>query len=279
MSRTLIYALGGGMGHAVRGSAIAAALADGVVLLPEDKGPIAEALGARWRPMREAPPAALRAAVVDALRDEGAEHLVVDTFPRGLRCELEPLPPVPRRTLLARLCRGVGADALGGRFTEVLDLEPHLGWLQAVGGEPFGPVIRPLGAGPPTVDVLLLPTDPPFQGLCSRLAAALRREGRTVQVGAAFPEVLTSVRPRVLVGEAGFNLVYEAARAGVHHLAVPRPRAADDQRRRALAVAELPGSPEALVRRALALSSPDSEPRRALRVREADELAARLDAP
>jgi hypothetical protein len=89
----------------------------------------------------------------------------------------------------------------------------------------------------------------------------------------AWPIPMAVGAPRVIVGAAGYNLVYEACAARAAHLAIPLPRRFDDQHRRARALCEVPPSPEALEARAIALLEGAPSTRRELIVRSHDELA------
>ena len=118
-------------------------------------------------------------------------------------------------------------------------------------------------------------SEPELEGLFLRVAPSLggrvcvaRAAGLSTDGSDAYPWLLDRVRPRVIVGPAGFNLTYEARAAGLTHLAVPRPRRFDDQARRAEAVATRVRSPRHLLR--LLQDPPAPAP---IRVRSHDDLA------
>ncbi|WP_426755795.1 hypothetical protein [Myxococcus sp. Y35] len=104
--RWLVYALGGGMGHLTRASALARAAArrgHSVVLLtnsPFASGlPLEAVLGARVDVLRLSPALGREAVgevVARCLEDVRPDLFVVDTFPRGLGGELVPLLPAVR---------------------------------------------------------------------------------------------------------------------------------------------------------------------------------------
>lgn len=137
--RVLLYALGGGLGHATRalalgrqlaargarphlliGSPLAAALP-----LPGELGPGGAVT--RLDPARGAP--ALRAAVRELIAGRRWDALVIDTFPRGLLGELPPLL----------------AEAAALRVWVQRDLSPrYLTWALAQGGLPaYDLILRP----------------------------------------------------------------------------------------------------------------------------------------
>lgn len=259
----VLYALGGGFGHAVRACSLARALerrgSRAVVLLPEGKVTVAEAVGARCHPLaRRSSASALRADVDAALSALSPSHLIVDALPAGVLRELTPLPDVPRRTLLLRLHTRLAASDTRG-FHDVIDLEAHLDWRPGgIAAESFPPVTAAAATTTgtlPSADVALLPGgDPRLASFLKRLADSLRRRDLRVAVDdgcPAPPSQWVSSGPRVVVGAAGYNLVYETLAHGVWHVAIPRPRAFDDQRRRASAVAEVASSPHDVERRVL----------------------------
>lgn len=294
-----MYALGGGFGHVVRGASLARALAEGGtparVLVPADRVALAEALGAHAvgaEATRDA--AALRRVVDTAVDQSGCALLVVDSFAAGLLGELAAPPRVPRRVLLLRLNRRAGEPGFlraASHYHQVLDLEPHLDWApQAIGATPFGPVARPpANRGSAPGGALLVASDALLAPLLLRLARRLARAGRSVELalsgGVGPPDApptpalglpLAADAPRVVVGAAGYNLVYEACRAGSAHLCVPLPRRFDNQHQRAQALCEVPGSPEALERRTLELLDGAPFRRRDVEVRSHDALAERI---
>lgn len=227
------------------------------MLLPEGKAPLATLFDVHaWPVPRREEPGALRALVEEAIDAVHPSLLVVDALPGGVLEELRPLPASPRRALLLRLHTKVD-DEQGNAFEDVLDLEAHLAWRpRDVRAEAFPPVTRDLAPNPTRVDVALFAgEDARLLGFCERLSARVRARGHTVALIAGAPRTpyaLEGYAPRVVVGAAGFNLTYEALRARAWHLAVPRARAFDDQRRRARSLAEIPRGPRELERRVLA---------------------------
>lgn len=197
-------------------------------------------------------------------------------------------------TLLARLVRHAATPAVLERmaaFGEIYDLEPALSWLEpGLGAQAFGPVARVAPEldehGP---DVLVVASEPRLVPVLAKLARRLDHAGLRVwvstvgalgAVGSAPEPVptleLAKIAPRVVIGPAGYNLSYEALAAGVWHLALPLPRRWDDQRRRALAVAEVPASLEELESRALTLARLDAPRPGRETVRPHAELASAL---
>lgn len=285
--KVVVYALGGGLGHAVRGAALAASLVrrghDAVVLLPDDRTWVAEALGARSLPLARTTDAeALRVRVARAVGSDG--HLIVDAHPTGVLRELSPERGRlgARRSLVLRLHQALPRDALPG-YDAVFDVEPNLAWRDAFAAVACGPVVR-IGGAPrqaPRPDVLIVASDAALTRFASRLSSRLAARGARVQVWGAADRGhelldLGALAPRVVVGAAGYNLSYEAAALGIVHLAIPRPRPFDDQARRARAVAIVCDGPEALERRALAALAGD-ETRPALAIESHDAFARRFD--
>lgn len=285
-SDVILYALGGGFGHTVRACLLASAIerhgASATVLLPHARQPLAALLGARaWPITRSDDASALRARVDDALRRLAPSQLVVDALPAGVLGELSTLPAVPRRTLLLRLHKRLDTTGLDA-FDDVIDLEAHLAWRpSAIRASSFAPVARE----PAQVDrsslvdvALLAGADERMGAFFERLAPRLRAHGCRVVVARGAPrarEALDGRKPRVVVGAAGYNLVYEAARAGVWHVAIPRARAFDDQRRRAEAMAEVAAGPRDLERRVLARLDEGARPH-VVEAGSFDALAARV---
>ncbi len=259
----LLYALGGGLGHAVRGACLARELAlKGVrvtLLVADHAGVAAAELLAEPRltegmaelvALEPQGPAELRARVVALAGRHRANMLWVDTFPDGIHGELNGLE-LPRLALL-RARRDVPtlkAQLAGCRFG--LDLEPNLGWLEHPGVAPVGPVARAVVPAPLEADVGWVLSEPAQRPLLKRLAAAMSDlSSRLVAPGEA---LMSSYPYRVVVGPAGYNLSYELARAGVWHVALPAPRRFDVQVARARALGALVASPQALERRIRAL--------------------------
>ncbi len=293
-----MYALGGGHGHAVRGSALAAALerqgAAATVLLPRERVPVAEQLGARVVPMvRPKDAVDLAGAVGRVLEQQQTQLLVLDTFPEGLYDELSAVTAAVPRVALLRCRRDAESERLRrghAGCVHCFDLEPHLRWRpEALSAEPFGPVVRPLPSVPAVIDVLILGGEPPLTGLARRLASRLRAAGLRVAwtdgeglhgmgtIAPSHPLPPEVLGAPVVVGPTGFNLTYEVRKLGGWHVALPRPRPFDDQARRARALAQLAGSPQALERLVLQLYR-SRPPKREPVVHEADALAARVHA-
>ncbi|MCC6526075.1 MAG: hypothetical protein IT373_25735 [Polyangiaceae bacterium] len=265
----LVYALGGGRGHAVRGSVLAAALrrcgAEARVLVPSSAVEVPALLGVPCVPCpRPRDAAALRRFVLDTCERHAVHVLLVDTFPEGLLGELCLGPAGPPRVGLLRCRRDAASESFlrGVRQLRLaLDLEPHLGWLpRAVAAEALGPVTRPLAPTPSPVDVLVVASEPALVPTLRRLSlrlgeqgmrVALAAEGRLVAPGVdrpAFPLPPSFLGAKVVVGAAGFNLTYEAHTQGAWHVALPRARSHDDQRRRAAALGRTVDGPLALER-------------------------------
>lgn len=270
MAHWLIYALGGGAGHAVRGARLGAALSQlGVrsTLLVADHA-LAWAQGVAPRVVGLAAPdpgapaearrLALRRAVEGALDESQAEVLVVDTFPGGILGELGPLPEVKRSVFMSRLRstdRAFYASCAG--FDLVVDLEPNLGWFRerALG---LGPVVRRLEPALAEVDVAIVVSEPSQRAALSRLGGRLGAL-RTVYITPS-SGLRSSYSARLVIGPCGYNLCYELAAAGIWHVAIPAKRAYDDQRLRAAQLGLSVSSPEALERRVWALLSGGERP-------------------
>lgn len=216
-------------------------------------------------------PDSLRQRVLAYCDQMSADTLVVDTFPEGLLGELGGSWAGPRRVALLRCRKDASAPGFRSATDAVdaaVDLEPHLEWLDAQVPS-LGPITR-VAEGPPqhrghTLDVLIVASEPALIDFARRLEPRLRALGLSVRLedGTSFPLDLETLRPRVLVGPAGFNLTYEARALGIWHIALPRPRSHDDQLRRAEAVARVVRSPHALERLAAQLCKGASAPARA----------------
>lgn len=259
----LLYALGGGYGHAVRMAHLAQALGQlGVrasVLCAAEAASRVQGLGVeiialapeRFRGEAER----LRREVERSLELNGSELLLLDNFPEGIYGELAQLRYWGLRGALIRLQRSqVALRGPLSRLDFYVDIEPNLAWLEQPGARRFGPVARRIpingerGVEVGRVEVLAL-MQPAYEGLLGRLARRLNqfswkfiepsRELLSRELGVA----------RVVIGPAGYNLAYELAGASVWHLGIGSPRAIDDQRRRARALNLLVSSPEALERR------------------------------
>jgi hypothetical protein len=295
----LIYALGGGSGHAVRGALLGVALGEigprTRVFVPEGRGELVRSLGAD--PL-ECPatssPAELRRHLYRAIAEHAATDLIVDTFPEGLLGELEANLPGPPAQALLRARRDSASPRFVralGRYRRVYDLEPHLVWLCPPSGKrvcAYGPVARRLQREDVEHDVLLVAGESSlelfFERLAKRLEAggyrvASARPGEFTSAGRARPTRLLgaeALSAHVVVGPAGFNLTYELAALGVWHVAIARPRRYDDQALRADRVAVTCRSPEAVERRVLQLLAARAERPTEYPIHSAMELAQRL---
>ena len=258
-AEVLVYALGGGAGHAVRGASLATALerrgTSAAVWVHAERVELARSLGARAigceRPSSKGE---LRASLDRVIGELGARRLVVDTFVEGICGELEepPLQAVALLRLRRDGARPEVARALG-RYARAIDVEPHFAWHGRRDAEPGGPVARALARENSGPDVLLAAGDGELRALFARLARRLVAAGldaRLAQDGLLDARALSA---KVVVGAAGYNLTYELARLGTWHVAVPLRRRFDDQRARAERFARVCASPEALERMVLAL--------------------------
>lgn len=213
-------------------------------------------------------PEVLRPRVLAHCERLGADTLVIDTFPEGLLGELSGRWTGPRRVALLRCRKDATARSFRAAVDAVeaaVDLEPHLDWLEARVPS-LGPITRvsatPSEHGQHALDVLVVASEARLLGFSQRLEPRLRALGLNVRVedGTSFPLDLERLRPRVLVGPAGFNLTYEARALGIWHIALPMPRSHDDQFKRAEAVAQVVRSPYALERLAAQLCRGASAP-------------------
>lgn len=118
---TLIYAVGGGHGHFIRGRTLQERLAaegrSTLLLAREGSAPdgVAPRGDVRWvKGSGEA--------IATAMEDVRAESILVDTFPGGWRGELkgDVLTRFPRRVLVARYRRQVDWDKVGAVYEELL---------------------------------------------------------------------------------------------------------------------------------------------------------------
>lgn len=268
LRRVLVYALGGGHGHAVRGCTLVRALqargVEAAALVRADDVPRALDVPHEVCPRPESP-SALRRWLLERCRQFEADTLVVDTFAEGLLGELDETWSGPPRVALLR-CRTDAASAsfvAGVRASaSAVDLEPHLAWLpQTIEARALGPITR-IGDAPlraeTDIDVLVVASEPALRGFAERLHTRLSRRGARVRCidDASLSTGLLGVEALsvpVLVGPAGFNLTYEAHALGTWHVALPRPRSYDDQRRRAQRVALVPHGPEGVERLVLQL--------------------------
>jgi hypothetical protein len=234
-ARALVYARGGGHGHAMRGAELQRALcARGlqVELLVEPGS-------ARW--LGDPPPGGSRSGAgwAEALASGGRDLLVVDTFPGGWRGEIAPadLRCFDRTVLVARYCRDPEVAAGARRYHAVLNPYPadldewaapparswHAGWLVrpaptaiTCGGDRFL-IVDPAGRLPPP--------------LAGKLAARARALGLRLTTLRRWPAALRVAK--LLVVGAGYNTVYELAAASADLRFVPLARRHDDQTRRA----------------------------------------------
>ena len=165
MGRLLIYALGGGRGHATRAGLLCQAF--------EAAGHQVHALvreGAEaWAgdaaiPVGRQGGAELSETVKAAIATHQPDALLVDVFPGGLLDELEPangeLFGVPA-ALMLRLHNEVDTDgfkALARGYALRIDLEPSLDWMPAdLDALPLGPVARALPVPDVSPRILLVP--------------------------------------------------------------------------------------------------------------------------
>lgn len=257
----LIYALGGGRGHALRGASLARAFEEmghtSLVLVPSWNRCIAEQFKvpsivfARPRAREE-----LAQWVQGAIDATQADLFVVDVFPEGLLDELALVSTSIPRVALLRYRK----DRESPRFLRALkqqhyafDLESHLGWLDPrFGAIPCTPVCRFASeiteAQDLDCDVRLLECRASWQPALHQLGHELQARGLRVQMAdqAARPTPLVQaneIAARVVVGPCGYNLGYELAQLGCWHLAIPSPTRYDDQAIRAGAIAQLAKRP------------------------------------
>jgi hypothetical protein len=258
MGRLLIYALGGGRGHATRAgllcSAMEAAGHEALALVRQGAegwaGPRAVAVGRQGGEEL----AATIAAAVDTHRPDA---VLVDVFPGGLLDELAPeggrLFGVPA-ALMLRLHNEAdteGFKALARAYALRIDLEPSLAWLpDDLDALPLGPVARSLPLPEVSPRILLVP------GADASLAEQLN--GSIDELAVYDDAELHWIAPHeaadlelgpgdVVVGRAGYNLCWEIAGAGARHVALPAERRWDDQQRRAAAMATVVSRPAELV--------------------------------
>lgn len=266
MTRTLCYALGGGLGPITRTRAVLAATgtADGAVLLaapPPGAGPP----GADVRtPSAEAASdaAALGRWVAAQIADVRPDALLVDALPGGILGELCGLPALRGLVLrhTARLLRWpVYARRLAGplpRFDAVAVVERlHRGHERAL--RPHAGALEPLAlpvpeypeAEPPAgAPWLVVHTGPPREVRALARVADERRGGAPLRVVCPLAvddlppgaELVRAVPARPLfataahiVTGAGFNVVHELAPLRARHTVVPFDRRLDDQHARA----------------------------------------------
>ncbi len=234
--KIVIYALGGGWGHVTRALGLARAF--------EALGYSARLLAPRGKGVTETPlviPVSPSQTPELNRRLNQADLVIVDVFSRGVLGELQPRPEWVLLTRLAKTMPLPGYDI-------IIDIEPNLAWSPYDG---FGPVAwRPKAV---QADCVLVPCGRTFDGLFQKLQPRLAHCGYRVTIASEHPAALDGAQ--VVIGAAGYNLSYEAASVGAHHLCIPQRRRVDDQFRRARAIAETFRNPYALEQRALELLS------------------------
>lgn len=288
LKRILIYAPGGGSGHATRAGRLAAALvatgATARVLVGEGRAAAIRDPRVDVRELPRLDRVSLSRRVHEELEELAAELLVVDALPHGILGELCDDEKRIERALLVRVHKEL--PPLDG-YARVIDVEPNLDWTTAACScGPLAPAPRPVEQ---EVDVLLVASDVRLVRYFGKLGRRLSARGFSVAVAsgselslwgeeprASAPLDLFRTRPRVLVGPAGYNLTYEALAARVPHLAIPLARRYDDQARRAHAVCEVPEDPEALEARVVAILESDERRVTALTCVSYDVLARRV---
>lgn len=236
----LVYAMGGGAGHAARAVAFCRRFTSGSahhVVLVHSSRRAPEGLPGHVSAQSLAGqgPRAVRARLVESLRATPT-WLVVDTFPAGLWQELSGsvLGLAARRTLLRRFVRTetyAGYHRACARFEEVL--VPYgdacSEWLddRLPGERHCGPLVRALDLDPGPRVPLAVVGD--VRELSPRVRALFPAETR-------FVDGPFKALPRArgyLATEAGYNLTYELASLGAPLGLIPRERRFDDQFRRA----------------------------------------------
>ncbi|MEZ4322885.1 MAG: hypothetical protein R3F61_35795 [Myxococcota bacterium] len=215
----VVYALGGGRGHATRALTLAARLSGPSRVLHQCADP--DLPGGIGTPTV----AELHARLAEAL--VGATRFVVDTFPGGVAHELGELPTGVRTVLVARYVDRSAYpryDALAARFDEIwLPYDPDgCEWDDPPDGRYIGPVVRTVPLGP-EVDTLVIGSGEP-----ASWAPLLRDLPRVDGPFASLPRAR-----RVVALSAGYNLGWELATAGIRTAFRPLPRRFDDQFRRA----------------------------------------------
>lgn len=231
-ARLVMWAPGGGFGHATRAVALAARLGARALVLHQAPEPVEAPAGVRlrripagWDPARAARALARLARAADAL--------VVDTFPAGVAGEVtdEVLRAARRRVLVKRHVRRASYpdhDALAARFDEELLPYPAGGceWDGEARGVHVGHLLRdlPLAPGPEAALCVL--------GDAARLPAAWRARLAGARHVRGRVAALPPARRYLSVG-AGYHATYELARLGRPHGLVPLERRWDDQFRRA----------------------------------------------
>lgn len=233
--RALVYARGGGHGHAMRGAELQRALCA--------RGWRVELLVAPGsaRHLPAPPPGGSRSTAgwAEALAGGARDLLVVDTFPLGWEGEIAPsdLRRFGRAVLVARFNRDPELAAGARPYQAVLNPYPadldewaepparswHAGWLVrpaptavSCGGDRF--VVLDPGARLPPV-------------LAGKLAVRARALGLRLTLLRRWPREVRAAK--LLVVGAGYNTVYELAPAHADLRFFPLARRHDDQVRRA----------------------------------------------
>jgi len=294
-ARLLIYALGGGWGHLVRGLAFARAAtraghrvrllvnsphADRVDAAAE-LGPRGELLAIDSTLTRVEQIAAVECALDEAPWD----LLLVDTFPRGLGGELAARIPEEgrpcvwiHRDLHPDYVARYGLREFAAHYSELWlpgEDAPLAGHPRAVRTAPW--LVRDpherlsrvaareaLGVGDERPLVLVSRAGTPAESAAAPALAARLEDALGADVHVRCPShwPLVELLPGadLLVGAGGYHTVHEARACGVPLLAVPRPRRYDRQARRLTAAERV--AADGLVERARAqLASPASPPR------------------
>jgi len=218
----LVYALGGGRGHATRAFELCRRMGSGVVFhQAPGEWPSGSVCVGRIGVT------ALREQLLGAL--SGAKRFIVDSFPGGIAHELVglPIPAGVRTVLVARYVdRAAYADydALAARFDEVwLPYDPErCEWDEPPAGVYIGPVVRPVRLEG-SVDTLVIGRGEP-----ASWSALLRDSTRVDGLFDRLPRAR-----RVVALGAGYNLGWELATAGLKPAFLPQTRRFDDQFRRA----------------------------------------------
>jgi hypothetical protein len=232
----LIYARGGGHGHAMRGAELQRALCARGLRVEL----LVEAGSARYLVGPPPPGASLsERSWPDALARAQHDLLVVDTFPRGWRGEIAPadLRRFGRTLLVARYNRDPAFAEEARAFDAVLNPYPaeldewpaaparswHAGWLVrppptalSGGGDRF--VVFDPGARLPAV-------------VAEKLGRRARALGLRLSVLRAWPAAVRAAK--LLCIGAGYNTVYELAAQRADVRFFPLARRHDDQARRA----------------------------------------------
>jgi hypothetical protein len=241
----IIYALGAGAGHLARALTLAGRLGAAshpgsasagacLILHRAPFEPPAPRPGVRLLRVPGAWTLRRFRRALEALLD-GAERLVVDTFPAGLAGELDDrlLAQARRRTLIRRYVRpGAYPDhaALAARFDDVLSPYPadRSEWEEPAPREiPLGYVTRPIGLAGGDPLPLVVIGDP------ARLPPGYRAllPARTGWIHGPFA-ALPRARAYLSIG-AGYNIAYELLALGAPFGLIPLEKRYDDQFRRA----------------------------------------------